>query len=81
MNRSPELEPAPELEPELVLPRPVSSARMRPPDVKPLSQEDAPLVWIDCEMTGLNPQKDRILEVAVCRAFFASHVFPVTPPG
>ncbi|KAI0034699.1 ribonuclease H-like domain-containing protein [Vararia minispora EC-137] len=34
-------------------------------DAKPLKFEDGPLVWIDCEMTGLNPQKDRILEVAV----------------
>ena len=24
-----------------------------------------PLVWIDCEMTGLNPKKDRLLEIAV----------------
>jgi Exonuclease len=24
-----------------------------------------PLVWIDCEMTGLNPRKDKILEIAV----------------
>lgn len=26
---------------------------------------DGPLVWIDCEMTGLDPQKDKILEIAV----------------
>jgi oligoribonuclease len=24
-----------------------------------------PLVWIDCEMTGLNPRKDKLLEIAV----------------
>lgn len=24
----------------------------------------APLVWIDCEMTGLNPKTDRILEIS-----------------
>ena len=24
-----------------------------------------PIVWIDCEMTGLNPQKERIIEIAV----------------
>jgi len=24
-----------------------------------------PLVWVDCEMTGLNPEKDKILEIAV----------------
>ena len=23
------------------------------------------LVWIDCEMTGLNPKEDRLLEIAV----------------
>ena len=22
---------------------------------------DGPLVWVDCEMTGLDPQKDKIL--------------------
>lgn len=29
----------------------------------PLPKE--PLVWIDCEMTGLDLSKDRILEIAV----------------
>ena len=24
-----------------------------------------PLVWVDCEMTGLNPRVDKILEIAV----------------
>ncbi|KAF8306727.1 ribonuclease H-like protein [Clavulina sp. PMI_390] len=32
---------------------------------KPLQWADGPLVWIDCEMTGLNPRKDRLLEIAV----------------
>lgn len=32
---------------------------------KPLSYDSGPLVWIDCEMTGLDPTKDRILEIAV----------------
>jgi oligoribonuclease len=27
--------------------------------------EPGPLVWIDCEMTGLNPRKDKLLEIAV----------------
>ena len=31
----------------------------------PLNFNDGPLVWIDCEMTGLNPSKDKILEIAV----------------
>ncbi|KAK7473072.1 Phosphatidylinositol 3,4,5-trisphosphate-dependent Rac exchanger 2 protein [Stygiomarasmius scandens] len=33
--------------------------------VKPLTSANGPLVWIDCEMTGLNPEKDKILEIAV----------------
>lgn len=32
---------------------------------RPLNAEDGPLVWIDCEMTGLNPKKDVLLEIAV----------------
>jgi len=32
---------------------------------QPLDFYAGPLVWIDCEMTGLNPQKDKILEIAV----------------
>lgn len=32
---------------------------------RPLNWYAGPLVWIDCEMTGLNPRKDRILEIAV----------------
>lgn len=31
----------------------------------PLNFNDGPLVWIDCEMTGLDPSKDKILEIAV----------------
>jgi oligoribonuclease len=31
----------------------------------PLDFNDGPLVWIDCEMTGLDPSKDKILEIAV----------------
>ena len=30
-----------------------------------LTYYDGPLVWIDCEMTGLDYKKDRILEIAV----------------
>jgi oligoribonuclease (3'-5' exoribonuclease) len=30
-----------------------------------LDFHDGPLVWVDCEMTGLNPRKDKILEIAV----------------
>ncbi|EKM81106.1 hypothetical protein AGABI1DRAFT_84041 [Agaricus bisporus var. burnettii JB137-S8] len=31
----------------------------------PLDLPAGPLVWIDCEMTGLNPRKDKVLEIAV----------------
>ncbi|KAJ7502936.1 oligoribonuclease [Mycena galericulata] len=34
-------------------------------DPKPLSYGDGPMVWVDCEMTGLDPDKDKILEIAV----------------
>ncbi|KAG6372446.1 hypothetical protein JVT61DRAFT_7543 [Boletus reticuloceps] len=30
-----------------------------------LNFQAGPLVWIDCEMTGLNPKHDKILEIAV----------------
>ena len=33
--------------------------------VKPLNYHDGPLVWVDCEMTGLDPRTDKILEIAV----------------
>jgi len=36
-----------------------------PVAAKPMNFNDGPLVWIDCEMTGLDPQKDKILEIAV----------------
>ena len=34
-----------------------------PPDA--LTKSDQNLVWIDCEMTGLDPEKERLLEIAV----------------
>lgn len=30
-----------------------------------LAKSDQNLVWLDCEMTGLNPEIDRIIEIAV----------------
>ena len=30
-----------------------------------LAKSDQTLVWLDCEMTGLNPQVERIIEIAV----------------
>ena len=35
------------------------------PDVADLAKSDQNLVWIDCEMTGLDPEKERLLEIAV----------------
>ncbi|KAG1739151.1 ribonuclease H-like domain-containing protein [Suillus paluster] len=31
----------------------------------PLNFDSGPMVWIDCEMTGLDPRRDKILEIAV----------------
>jgi oligoribonuclease len=33
--------------------------------VRPLPKSDQNLIWLDCEMTGLNPEVDRIIEIAV----------------
>jgi oligoribonuclease len=30
-----------------------------------LGKSDQNLIWIDCEMTGLNPENDRLIEIAV----------------
>ena len=41
---------------------------MAEPTVSPpatLSRSDQNLVWLDCEMTGLDPERDRIIEIAV----------------
>ncbi|KAJ7928455.1 oligoribonuclease, partial [Mycena leptocephala] len=35
-------------------------------DPRQLSYGDGPMVWVDCEMTGLDPDKDKILEIAWC---------------
>ncbi|KAH8828218.1 ribonuclease H-like domain-containing protein [Flagelloscypha sp. PMI_526] len=32
---------------------------------KPLQPQDGPMVWIDCEMTGLDFKRDTIIEIAV----------------
>jgi len=31
----------------------------------PMNFSAGPIVWVDCEMSGLNPRKDRLLEIAV----------------
>jgi oligoribonuclease len=30
-----------------------------------LAKSDENLVWLDCEMSGLDPEKERLLEIAV----------------
>lgn len=35
------------------------------PAAPTLAKNDENLVWIDCEMTGLDPENDRLLEIAV----------------
>jgi oligoribonuclease len=35
------------------------------PNCAPLNKSDLNLVWIDCEMSGLDPEKERLLEIAV----------------
>jgi oligoribonuclease len=41
-----------------------SPANQPQPDTT-LAKSDDNLVWIDCEMTGLDPEKERLLEIAV----------------
>ncbi len=36
-----------------------------PTEPAPLVKSDQNLVWLDCEMTGLNPEQERIIEIAV----------------
>ena len=36
------------------------------PSVTPkLTKSDLNLVWLDCEMSGLDPERERLLEIAV----------------
>ncbi|MFY7981916.1 MAG: oligoribonuclease [Limnohabitans sp.] len=35
------------------------------PPTQALPKSDQNLVWLDCEMTGLDPEKERLLEIAV----------------
>lgn len=40
-------------------------AESNSPIVPLLTKSDKNLVWLDCEMTGLDPETDRLLEIAV----------------
>ena len=56
--------------PESIDPTPVAptvasaEAPVNPP-VATLKKSDQNLVWLDCEMSGLDPEKERLLEIAV----------------
>ncbi len=47
--------------------RPMSENPSPAPGVPPapLERNDQNLVWLDCEMTGLDPESDRLIEIAV----------------
>jgi len=36
-----------------------------PSDVTELAKNDNNLVWLDCEMSGLDPERERLLEIAI----------------
>ncbi|MBX9836200.1 MAG: oligoribonuclease [Burkholderiaceae bacterium] len=44
---------------------PVTPAELPTAPLSVLAKSDQNLIWLDCEMTGLNPQKERIIEIAV----------------
>jgi oligoribonuclease len=41
------------------------SETLAAPATPPLAKSDQNLLWLDCEMTGLDPEVDRIIEIAV----------------
>ena len=47
--------------------RPMSDTTLPSPDASQatLAKSEHNLVWLDCEMTGLDPEVDRVLEIAV----------------
>ncbi|MCU0925699.1 MAG: oligoribonuclease [Hydrogenophaga sp.] len=44
---------------------PTPAAASATPDHPALTKSDLNLVWIDCEMSGLDPERERLLEIAV----------------
>ncbi|KAF8342716.1 ribonuclease H-like protein [Cantharellus anzutake] len=58
-------------------PKPSSSAKER--GTGPLDYDDGPIIWIDCEMTGLDPNKDRLLEIALI--ITNGDLSPIDPQG
>ncbi len=44
---------------------PDTPAANTPAPTPTLSKSDQNLVWLDCEMSGLDPEKERLLEIAV----------------
>jgi oligoribonuclease len=45
---------------------PVAVPALAPaPAAAALAKSDLNLIWIDCEMTGLDPERDRLIEIAV----------------
>ncbi len=44
---------------------PVAQSSQSPETVQHLVKSDQNLIWLDCEMTGLNPETDRLIEIAV----------------
>lgn len=42
----------------------LSMSSLQAPSVQ-LAKSDQNLVWVDCEMSGLDPEKERLLEIAV----------------
>lgn len=41
------------------------STTQAPSDVTELAKNDNNLVWLDCEMSGLDPERERLLEIAI----------------
>lgn len=46
-------------------PTSANAATVPAADPTPLGKSDQNLVWLDCEMSGLDPERERLLEIAV----------------